>query len=328
MKKRLLTGVVVLGAAAMLCGFDSAETADSVLNKMQEASSAQTDVTMGMTMNVDIALNMDDGENTASLPIKLNADFDVAATTEPLAMKMEGSMNMSALAQNEAVTMKMYGVTNDAGAFETYVYQDDATTGESGWIYGSDDSINYAELMEKSKSMTTNASELAEYGLTFELAPEAADFEGTECYLLTTTIDSATLNTIFSKTSELTGQDLTADENVAMALSMLDGLKMNISYYVSTADYMPLGMHIDMNDSDLTTLTSVIQGLLAGAAGDEAAATTIELALNDVSIDASTTYGAIDPITVPDEAIAAVESGEAQSLDALEEEVAGEVAGE
>lgn len=325
MKKRVLTGVLVLGAAAMLCGFDSAETADSVLDKMQEASSTQTDMTMGMAMNVDVAVNMDDGENTASLPITLTADLDIAATTEPLAMQMEGNVKMSALTQDESITMKMYGVTNDEGAFETYIYQDDATTGEAGWVYGSDDSINYAELMEQSKSMATNASDLTEYGLTFELAPEAADFEGTECYLLTTTIDTETLNTILTKSGELTGQDLTADENYAMVLAMLDGLKMNISYYVSTADFMPVGIHIDMNDSDLTTLTSVIEGLFAGAAEDDAAATTVELVLNDVSIDASTTYGDIEPITVPEEAIAAVESGEAQSLDSLEEDVTNEI---
>ncbi len=325
MKKRVLTGVLVLGAATMLCGFDSAETADSVLDKMQEASSTQTDMTMGMAMNVDVAVNMDDGENTASLPITLTADLDIAATTEPLAMQMEGNVKMSALTQDESITMKMYGVTNDEGAFETYIYQDDATTGEAGWVYGSDDSINYAELMEQSKSMATNASDLTEYGLTFELAPEAADFEGTECYLLTTTIDTETLNTILTKSGELTGQDLTADENYAMVLAMLDGLKMNISYYVSTADFMPVGIHIDMNDSDLTTLTSVIEGLFAGAAEDDAAATTVELVLNDVSIDASTTYGDIEPITVPEEAIAAVESGEAQSLDSLEEDVTNEI---
>lgn len=325
MKKRVLTGVLVLGAATMLCGFDSAETADSVLDKMQEASSTQTDMTMGMAMNVDVAVNMDDGENTASLPITLTADLDIAATTEPLAMQMEGNVKMSALTQDESITMKMYGVTNDEGAFETYIYQDDATTGEAGWVYGSDDSINYAELMEQSKSMAANASDLTEYGLTFELAPEAADFEGTECYLLTTTVDTEALNTILNKSSELTGQDLTADENVAMVLAMLDGLRVNISYYVSTADYMPVGIHIDMNDSDLTTLTSVIEGLFAGAAEDGAATTSVELVLNDVSIDASTTYGDIEPITVPEEAIAAVESGEAQSLDSLEEDVTNEI---
>ena len=33
MKKKLLLGLTVLGAASMLCGFDSAETADSLYQK-------------------------------------------------------------------------------------------------------------------------------------------------------------------------------------------------------------------------------------------------------------------------------------------------------
>ena len=38
MKKKLLLGLTVLGAASMLCGFDSAETADSLYQKMLDAT--------------------------------------------------------------------------------------------------------------------------------------------------------------------------------------------------------------------------------------------------------------------------------------------------
>ena len=40
----------------------------------------------------------------------------------------------------------------------------------------------------------------------------------------------------------------------------------------------------------------------------------MELVLNDVSMDMTPVYGTIDPITVPQEAIDAVASGEAEDL--------------
>lgn len=316
MKKRLVTGLVILGAASMLCGFDSAETAESVMQKMQEASSAAEGTTMDMNMNVDVAVNIGDGQTTSTLPVKVTADYAGTVSMDPLATQMDMNMNLSALGQGQNMKMKLYGVTNENGEFETYVYTEDAATGESGWSYDAAKGLNITELMDMSKSF--DYSTMADWGLTYELAPEAADFNGTECYLLTTTLDASTLSTVLDKVALLSGQDITSDENVAMVLSMLDGLKLNIQYYVDAATYLPVNMHMDMAGSDLTTINAMIQALVAGT--DESGSTTTEVVLNDVSIDAATTYGAVAPIEVPQEALDAVASGAAQSL--------GDLAGE
>lgn len=303
MKKNLVLGLVTLGAASMLCGFDSAETADSVMQKMQEASSAAEGVTMDMGMDFDVDVNMNDGETDSTLNIAVNGNFSVASSADPFAMMMDGSMSVSALGSGQDIEMKMYGVTNDAGEFETYAYTSDGTTGEAGWVKQTAEGLNMAELMETSKAM--DASALADWGLTFELASEAADVDGTECYELTTVIDTDTLSTIITKTSEMIGEDLTADENVATALSMLSGLSMKIVYYVDTTTYLPVKTHIDMNDSDLTTLNALVQSMMAS--DDSANATTVELVLNNVSVDATTVYGAVEEITVPQEALDAID---------------------
>ena len=93
-------------------------------------------------------------------------------------------------------------------------------------------------------------------------------------------------------------------------MQYLDGLKLNITYFVDAATYLPVSMTMDMNDSDLTVLNSLIASALASEDG-----TSAELVLNDFSINATTSYGDVATITVPQEAIDAVAAGDATSLD-------------
>ena len=311
MKKKLLLGLTVLGAASMLCGFDSAETADSLYQKMSDATADVSGMSMNMGMNLDAAINVSDGTTDSSLGITMSGTFDVNATMDPVATEVVGSMDLSALGQGQHMEMKSYSVTAEDGGLETYSFTKESTDDEGSWAYNKDSSIDMTSLMDLSKSLT--AADLADWGLTFTLAPEAATVNGTECYELSTVIDSSTLDTVLKKVSELAGEDLTSDQDVAMAMQYLDGLK-NITYYVDAATYLPVSMTMDMNDSDLTVLNSLIASALASEEG-----TSAELVLNDFSINATTSYGDVAAITVPQEAIGAVAAGEAASLDDVAE---------
>lgn len=308
MKRKLLLGLTVLGAASMLCGFDSAETADSLYEKMSAASSDVSGMSMNMGMNLDAAINVSDGTTNSSLDITMTGNFDIDYTMDPLAMAMTGSMDLSTFGQAQHMEMKNYSVTSEDGGLETYSFTKESADDEGSWAYSKDANIDISSLMDLSKSLT--AADLADWGLTFTLAPEAADVNGTECYQLSTVIDSTTLDTVINKISSLSGEDLSADANVATAMQYLDGLKMNIVYYVDAATYLPVSMKIDMNDSDLTTLNSLLASALASEDG-----TSAELVLNDFSITADSSYGDVAAITVPQEAIDAVAAGDATSLD-------------
>lgn len=322
MKKKLVLGLAVLGTASMLCGFDNAQTANDVLQKMQDASKDAAGVTMDMSMNMDAAINVSDGTTTSSIQAKATSDLAIAANMDPLAMKMEGNVALSTFGQNQTIDMKMYGVTNEDGAFDMYVYEKDSTAEEGGWTHTTDSSIDYSQLINLSN--TFNVSDYADWGLNFELAPEAAEVDGKECYLLTAVIDKDALNTMINKTSELSGQDLSTDEDVATALAYLDGISLKLQYYVDTTSYLPVSMHMDLNGSDLTTLNSLIASALASEDG-----TTAELVLNDASIDVSCVYGDAVDITVPEEALQAEDSeSPADSIEDAVNEIAGEAESE
>lgn len=320
MKKKLMMGLITLCAASMLCGFDSAETADSVVDKMQAASTGSESMSMTMGMNCDLLINIGDGTTTSSLAMLLNGEFDVAAIVDPLSMSMEGSMDMSMLGEAQTLTMKMYMVPNEANELETYVYTEDSATGEGYWTYETAAGLDMTALMEQSADISMTAADMAEWGLVFELAPEAADVDGTECYVLSTAIDSATLTTVMDKAMAMAGEDVVSEEDLAtldQAMALLEGLKIDLEYYVDTTTFLPVKMHIDMNESDMTMLNSVLTAFMAttNEDGTTDTSTTAEIVVNDLSVDAFISYEPVEAITVPEEAIAAVESGEAISAD-------------
>ena len=65
-----------------------------------------------------------------------------------------------------------------------------------------------------------------------------------------------------------------------------------------------------MNDSDFSIIGQLVQSLT----GSEDGTTTIDIAINDLSVDAVMAYNTVDAVEVPADAIAAVESGEASSM--------------
>lgn len=327
MKKKLVLGLAVLGTASMLCGFDNTQTANDVLQKTQDATKNVAGATMTMKMNLDGALNVSDGSTTSTLQAKLTGNFDLAANKDPYGMKMEGNVEMSFFGQNQTVDLEMYGLTNEDGAFDSYIYTKDSATGEGQWQHTTDSSIDYNQLINLSNSF--NVSDYADWGLTFELAPEAAEVDGKECYLLTAVIDKDALNTLINKSSELTGEDLSSDTDVATALAYLDGISLKLQYYIDTTTYLPVSMHMDLNDSDLTNLNALLAGALASSSDDTS---TAELVLNDLSFDISCTYGDAVDITVPDEAIQAAQDVEnpvtsiEDAVGEIESEASSEVA--
>lgn len=315
MKKRLLLGVMALGAASMLCGFDSAETAESLEQKMQEANISFGGFTASIDANLDAAVNVSDGTTNSSIPVTGSLSMNADYALEPFAAKANATINFSALTESGAVDEEMYMVTDESGALKVYANVKETADDAGEWAAFNIDNLNMEELLENAMNASGSFNSLSDLGLTLELAPEAADVNGTECYLLSTTIDSLAMTKILAASSEMTGQEIPAE--VSSVLALLDGLKLNLEYYVDTATYQIVKMHMDMNDSDLSIINQLITAYVSGLASEEAPASTVELVLNDASIDALCSFGDAPAITVPQEALDAEASGGAASLEDL-----------
>ncbi|MCD7884603.1 MAG: hypothetical protein LUI87_12990 [Lachnospiraceae bacterium] len=329
MKKKLVLGILGLGAASLLCGFDSAETAESVMEKMQENAASAENMTSEFDMNFDVSVAIGDGSTTTTIQALVTADLDIAATLDPLATSVTGTFGISTLGTDETIAMQVYMVTEDDD-LNAYIYTEDSSYDEEGagtWQYGSASDLGIDFDLDSLLDMSSSYdySDLTEWGITFDLASEAADYNGTECYLLSTVIDSANITTILDKAEELAGEELTEeagldDETMDMILELLDGLQIKIEYYVDTATYLPAGMHIDLNDTDMTAINTFATEMLSAYfdSEDSDTTTTIEIILNDTSMDYSVSYEDAVEITVPQEAYDAIASGEAENLGDLE----------
>lgn len=298
MKKKLSAVLMTLGAVSMLCGFDSAETADSIMQKQQEAVTAVSSTDADISVNADVAINFAGAALTATANGKIDAEVLMA---EP-AMKLEGSIDVLSplLGQENTYDFKMYLKTNESGTPDVYVYYGDMVSGDSFWDHETGNGIDMNGLLDTASTVDMNT--LSALGISFTLTPEAVDVDGTECYELSTVIDSETFSTVLDKASSLTGQDLSADESVALAMELLTGLKINMAYYIDTESYLPVKMHMDMNDSDLTAIEMLASAYMTSMMGDEEELT-LDIILNDLSMDVATAYNTVTEIVVPDEAL-------------------------
>ena len=219
MKKQLLAGLVTLSAVSLLCGFDSAQTVEDISEKMSQAVVDAGSMSSSITANLDAALNLSDGTTTSALDLKASGNVSYDALLDPFSMKMEGSYDFSMLGQGQSQSMQLY---------KCYSYLEDAGTGEGTWYVEETQSVSAQDISALIQSASQNAGQLTDMGLELTLAPEAADVDGTECYLLSTQVDSSSIGSLLEKSAEITGEDLTANQDEAMALSMLDGLNLNI----------------------------------------------------------------------------------------------------
>lgn len=288
MRKKLFLGALVLSAAAMLCGFDNTKTADEVMQAAQEATMNATDMCMQMELNADIAINM----SGSTLGITADGLIGCVSVMDPLALGMEGTVNINALGQAQSQTLKQYMVTGEDGTMTTYTYTE---TPEGGaWTATTVPGINMAELMSKA-----DMSKLSDFGLSFELAPDAVDINGAECYALGTTITSDTIGSVLAKVGELSGQEV--PEDLTSQLALLNGIQLNVYEFVDAETMLPAAVSLDLNGSDF----SIISQLLAAQLGGGEEASDVSLDINDLSFTCYAQYNTGMTVEVPDEALAA-----------------------
>lgn len=298
MKKRLSAVLIAIGAVSMLCGFDSAETAENIMQKQQEATASASSTDASISLNADIAVDF------AGAPLKAaaNGTIDIEILTQEPALKLEGSVDVLSplLAQENTYDFKLYMTTREHGTPDIYLYYGDSVSGDSVWDHEVGEGINMNDLFSLTSAVDLDS--LSSLGIDFTLSQEAVDVDGTECYELSTVVDSSTFSKVLEKASSLYGQDLSENETVSMAMELLDGLYINISYYIDTASYLPVSMHVDMNDSDLSVLEALASSYVTSMMGSEEELS-VSITINDLSVDVATEYNTITEIVIPDEAL-------------------------
>ncbi len=313
MKRKIFLGCTVLCASILLCGFDSSKSASDVLEKSAQSAASAGSVSAEMDLDCDVALALTDGEVSTSFPIKLSLDSEIETILNPFALGMEGDMDMQILTSSSS-KIQLYCVTQGSTTTDLYYSYSDSSDDPS-WTHLSFDGADLTDLL--TSLSTADFSSLKKIGLDFSLSSDPAQFQGEDCYLIS--VDSASLpindalsaflsdsavDSLLSSLSDLLGTDITGDE----LSNMLGDLKINIQYYVDCDSYLPLGLHIDLNDSNLsdlgTMVADVLKDMLSSFQSEDVEDnTTVDIEINDLSMDYSLSYDNVDSVTVPDAAL-------------------------
>ncbi len=320
MKKNLVLSAAVLGAASfmMLSGFDSAETAESVLAKYEEASAALTTATANVEAVADLAIEIPAAET--SFDIQGQGTMDVAVNLDPISAVVSGSFSGSALGEGGSMDMATYMVSEDDGSISVYA----GTDGE--WVK----TVLDAETAQQIRDAIANSAALdqSDIPLTYTLDSEPADVNGTECYKLSANLTwddmKELINWSISKTSELgldteeEGVDLeSATAELQTYLDLADayvsGLQLNIDLYVDTETFYPTLVHMDLDDTDWSSI-AIIAASAMGLEDEDGTLMDLNINVNSLYMDYYYDVTSDVVIEVPEDVIASAVEASAEDL--------------
>ncbi len=286
MRRRFLISPTIVAISFLLAGgCIHAETLDSLSEKMSAAAADTNSMSATIELNLRASLHAFDSTNASGMPLTASASIQTDYTRNPVAIKADGSSRVAILMSGSPTPLGLYAVTDEAGVMTTF--RRDPVTG--AWKVTSSDGSDLTVFVKSISDAAMSFDRLAGLGLDFELAPETTDLDGDECYLLSCTADYALLDEVIRQTDEKIGYDLTENEDIGWLLPLLDGMQMNIEYYVDTATFLPVRVYINLNDSDLAEVESFIGGTIS---------------LDDCSLDMKIACNTVDEIIVPDEVLA------------------------
>ena len=320
MKKKLIGFgfAAVMSAAMAMNAFAGEVTVDDVLAGYAEASKNAREATAVVEGKADAVITV---EEQGSMTINGNADMNVAFSLDPFQIYtdavMNGKMEMMGQEMGGEIAMTVYGVPEEDGTTTMYAGMNEGQGME--WFK----TAMPAEAMDMMKSMMENVNfSPADLPIEFTLSDELKDVNGTECYVLNTTLTWEDVMNCYSvvleKVSEMLPEEAKAQlpdaDTLNMAGAMLSGLQFNMEMDVAADTYLPMYLHIDLEGSDWVTLGAVIASM-TGAQGEDGSLPSISLDVNELYLDYTYDYTTPVEVTVPDDVIAqAVDEGGVEDL--------------
>lgn len=283
----LLAAVMVLG---LFSGCEKAMDAETLVQKMTEASANVTDMGGKMDMDIDMTMSV----TGMSLDMGMNLSGEYRTTSEPMAGWMDMTFSMEMMGMTQEMQMVSYYAEED-GVLVSYAY--DSST--DMWT------CSEAEEMMDMGSMTTmDLTEIAAGNMV--LAEEKQTIGDREAYVLDVTITGELLNKAMAESMEVLDGEL--DEEVAAMMEGMDfsAMSMKAVYYIDCETYLPLQMDIEIQGMG-DALGTMINAMMSEEAMDDSVDYEFTVDVTKFTISMSElVYADVQVPTVPQEGIDAV----------------------
>lgn len=322
MKKTRLFAAALFGAGAMLLtGFDSAATAEDVMEKYAQATKEATDFSAVMDLNLAVGIGMDVEGVNMNMDVALLGDLAMDFIKEPLSAKLDGAFSLTIPGEEmEDAKTQMYMVPGDNGSWDCFAYVNDGDDAE--WEYSF---IPADEMNQMLELLNTTEADMSQLPGTLSLAADAVDINGISCYELTNTITYADLEPLLTEALVASGQfgdEEQVQSTLALVSMALSDIQLNMVINLNTATYLPVKARIDFDGSNLTALSQMLSMTFAQTdAEGNAIFPDLTLDISNLYIEMTYDYTTPDPITVPAEGLQekAESDGDDSLLDLVDE---------
>lgn len=232
--KCLYLMMIVLSTMAF-AGCGEKVTAESIMEQMkantENLDSTEAKMVFGMEMNISEsteAINID-------MDMKVSLDMDMQTTTDPEASHITTKVAVSATGMNIDMQMETYQVA-EAGKTVTYSLAEDVWTRTVSEDIA--DTLDTDAMMELIETLD----------IEYTLGDRTEDVDGTEVYVLSTTITGKDIMSVMEDLVAAMGEDFSMAEFDSLDLD-IESLNAEIKYYVDKDKMLPLKVTVDFGDS-------------------------------------------------------------------------------
>jgi len=226
--------MIVLSTMAF-AGCGEKVTAESIMEQMkantENLDSTEAKMVFGMEMNISEsteAINID-------MDMKVSLDMDMQTTTDPEASHITTKVAVSATGMNIDMQMETYQVA-EAGKTVTYSLAEDVWTRTVSEDIA--DTLDTDAMMELIETLD----------IEYTLGDRTEDVDGTEVYVLSTTITGKDIMSVMEDLVAAMGEDFSMAEFDSLDLD-IESLNAEIKYYVDKDKMLPLKVTVDFGDS-------------------------------------------------------------------------------
>ena len=326
MKKNVLTTVLAAGCACMMMFSANAAdlTADEVLANYFEASKEVKSAAADVTMDAAIAVGVQDEGMT--LDMNGHADMSMVFSLDPIQYEVDANMSGSLMGQGGEIGMTMYMVDED-GSLVTYMGIEGTGITEGDQRQWVKQAIPEADTSQLTDMMSTLTQvDMSDAPITYELADEMKDVNGTSCYVLTSAIKSEDIPALYTyameKVADLLpeevsqGAPLPSADDLSTITSLLTGIVMNMEIDIDAETFKPMRMYLDMDGTDWTMIEAIFANTF-GLKNEDGKLMSINFDVKSLYMEGIYDYSTEAVVTVPDEVKAAAKEIDPAAIEDL-----------
>ena len=268
MKKIVALVLCLVMVVGVMTGCQKKMDAETLYQKMTEATKAVTAQSMDAELELDLKL----GAMGMTIEMGFGLDMAMELKMDLSAMHMDMTMDMEVLGQNETTQMEYYAVV-EGEDLVTYMYENTSET----WFKTTES--EFQDLMTQYQDM---AKELEAGTLpkgTLTLAAEQVTVGERKCYVLTEQMDGATMQSFMSQyMDEMLAEALATEEIDAESQEILDmfremdwsKLSYTVVYHVDAETFLTREVSVEIQGLGevLGDMASTLMALLMGDLGD------------------------------------------------------------